>query len=370
MSGMRRHPVRAVAAAAGLCLLLASCGGSDSDAAAGGGGGGGGGGSAEGGESMDDLYQAAQEAGEDTVVVYGIKTGTACYDQFSQEYSGITVQTQYMVGETQARLQQEHVSGQNVGDVLRTGNTSMLALIRDGILTEYVPADVEGISEAAYGPENAMINDSQRLSGIAYNSANVPDAEAPKSWDDLVDPQFKGRIVMPDPTVPGAGLSILQSLMDTGVVDDEWLEALAANEPAFIQGVQPAIEALKTGEYDVMLGGLDQITGPALEEGTDLRYVFPVEGATPLTKHYTGVITNAPHPNAARLLTSWLVSEDGQTCLATEENEMPVREGVAPPEGIPALDELPNVAEQKPASFDELDAQTELLTKFKEIFAG
>jgi iron(III) transport system substrate-binding protein len=357
-----------MAAAAGLCLLLTSCGGGD-DAAAGGSGGSGGAGSSDGGgETMDDLYAAAQEAGEDTVVVYGIKTGTACYDQFSQTYSDITVQTQYMVGETQARLQQEHVSGQNVGDVLRTGNTSMLALIRDGILTEYVPADVEGIPDAAYGPENAMINDSQRLSGIAYNSANVPDADAPQSWDDLVDPEFRGRIVMPDPTIPGAGLSILQSLLDTGAVDDEWLAALAANEPAMIQGVQPAIEALKTGEYDVMLGGLDQITGPALEEGTDLRYVFPVEGATPLTKHYTGVITNAPHPNAARLLTSWLLSEEGQTCLAEEESEMPVREGVAPPEGVPPLDELPAVAEQKPASFDELEAQTALLQQFKEVF--
>jgi hypothetical protein len=47
-----------------------------------------------------------------------------------------------------------------------------------------------------------------------------------------------------------------------------------------------------------------------------------------------------------------------------------VREGVTPPEGIPALDELDNVAEQKPASFDELEKQTELLGKFKEIFAG
>ena len=363
----RRKPVRAWAVAAGACLVLTACGGGgETDASADTGGEAA---EAGGGETMDDLAAAAKDAGEDTVVVYGIKTQTACYDQFTEAYD-IAVETQYMVGETQARLQQEHISGQNVGDVLRTGNTSMLALIKDGILTEFVPADVEGIPDAAYGPENAMVNDSQRLSGIAYNSANISEDEAPQSWDDLVDPRFKGRIVMPDPTSPGAGLSILQSLLDTGAVDEQWLEDLNANEPAFIQGVQPAIEALKTGEYDIMFGGLDQITGPALEEGTDLKYVFPVEGATPLTKHYSGVITNAPHPNAARLLVSWLVSEEGQTCLATEENEFPVREGIEPPSGIPPLDELDNVAEQKPASYDELEKQTELLAQFKEIFAG
>jgi iron(III) transport system substrate-binding protein len=364
----RRKPARALAVAAGACLVLTACGsgGGEADAAADTGGESAG---AGGGETMEDLAAAAKDAGEDSVVVYGIKTETACYGEFTDAYD-IEVETQYMVGETQARLQQEHVSGQNVGDVLRTGNTSMLALIKDGILTEFVPADVEGIPDSAYGPENAMINDSQRLSGIAYNSANITEADAPTSWEDLVDPRFKGRIVMPDPTSPGAGLSVLQSLLETGAVDDEWLEALDANEPAFIKGVQPAIEALKTGEYDVMFGGLDQITGPALEQGTNLKYVFPVEGATPLTKHYSGVITNAPHPNAARLLVSWLVSEEGQTCLATEEHEYPVREGVEPPEGIPALDELDNVAEQKPASYEELDKQTELLAKFQAVFNG
>jgi iron(III) transport system substrate-binding protein len=360
MGALSGRPARAVAVAAAL-LLLGACGGDTGTGTAAGG---------ASGQSMDQLYAAAQQTGEDTVVVYGIKTATTCYQQFSETFPGITVQSQYMVGETQARLQQEHISGQNVGDVLRTGNTSMLALINDGILTEFVPETTAGYPEAAFGPQNAMINDTQRLSGIAYNAASIPDTEAPRSWNDLIDPRFRGRIVMPDPTSPGAGLSVLEALLDTGAVDEQWLRALAANQPALIQGVQPAIEALKTGEYHVMLGGLDQITGPALEQGTDLRYVFPVEGATPLTKHYIGVITNAPHPNAARLLVSWLLSEDGQSCLAEQESEFPARPGAAPPAGLPPLDQLDNVAVQQPASSAVLARQTELLGTFQEIFRG
>lgn len=371
MNLMKRKRGRWVVVAAGsaLALFLISCGGSPNEQANNSGGGQ----AAADGEapSMEELYAAAQEAGEDKVVVYGIKTGKACYEQFSKRFAGIEVQSQYIVGETQARLQQEHVSGQNVADLLRTGNTTMIALIQDGILTEFVPATAEEFPEAAFGPKNAMINDSQRLSGFAYNTANIPESQAPRSWADLVEPRFRGRIVMPDPTSPGAGLSILQSLLETGgVTNEQWLRDLASNKPALIRGVQPTIEALRSGEYDVMFGGLDQVTGPELEEGTSIRYVFPVEGATPLSKHYPGLITNAPHPNAAKLLYTWLLSEEGQTCLADKEREMPVRPGVVPPEGVPPLEELENVAVQEPATYEELEKQEEYLAEFQQIFGG
>lgn len=249
--------------------------------------------------SMQDLYAAAQQAGEKEIVVYGIKTETACYEQFSQQFPGIHVTQQYMVGETAARLQQEYVSHQNVGDLLRTGNTTMLALIKQGILTAFSPAGSEALPKDAFGPNNAMINDSQRMSGIAYNASNLPPDMVPKSWEDLADPKFKGKIVMPDPTSPGAGLSILQALLESGgPTNNGWLDRLAANKPALVKGVQPAVDALKTGEYDVMLGGLDQVTGPGVEKGTNIKYLFPVPGATPISKHYIGLITNAQRREA------------------------------------------------------------------------
>lgn len=363
MNAVTRRPRRSWALTAGsICLLLASCGS------------GGGPGAAAGAEdingaSVQELYQAARDAGENEVVVYGIKTETACYDEFSQRFKGIQVKPQYMVGETQARLQQEYVSHQNVGDLLRTGDTTMLALIKQGVLSPFVPAGADAIPKAAFGPGQAMINDTQRLGGIAYNTRNLSPSEAPRSWVDLADPRFKGKIVMPDPTSPGAGLSVLQALLNSGgTTDEDWLRRLAANEPALIKGTQPAIEALKTGEYDVMLGGLDQVTGPPVEQATALKFVFPVEGATPITKHYIGLITNAPHPNAAKLLETWLLSEEGQRCLAEKEGEYPVRKGTAPPGEMPAFDELDNPAEQKAATYAELDEQTAYLKQFKELF--
>lgn len=359
---MRPQPRRArrffTAVAGASCLLLAGC----AD------GGGSGGDQPAIGPPVQELYAAAQAAGEDRVVVYGIK-GDACYDRFSERFPGITVESQYMVGETQARLEQEHVSGQNVGDVLRTGSTSMLALTKSGILTPFTPADAAGIPEEAWGPDRAFVNDTKRVAGIAYDTAQLSADEAPQSWTDLADPALHGRIVMPDPTGPGAGLSILQELLQTGgATDDAWLERYAANEPALIQGVQPAVEALRTGEYAVMMGGLDQMTGTELEEGSTLEWVFPVAGATPVTGHFIGVITNAPHPNAARLLESWLLSEEGQTCLAQEGREYPVRAGVAGPPGFPALDELDAVTPPRAVDYAELERQQQFLEKFQGVF--
>jgi iron(III) transport system substrate-binding protein len=366
MKGGNRRRLRPLTVvAAGALLLLAACGGggdgADAAAAAATPG--------EPGPPMSALYDSAKAAGEDTVVVYGIK-GEDCYDEFSKQFPGITVQTQYMVGETQARLEQEHVSGQNVGDVLRTGDTTMLALIKEGILSSFTPSTADKIPDTAWGPDHAMVNDTKRVSGLAYNTAQLTPEQAPKSWADLADPRFKGKVVMPDPTGPGAGLSILQELLKTGGATDEaWLKALAANQPAFVKGVQPAIETLKTGEYPVMFGGLDQITGKALEQGTTLKFVFPVAGATPVTSHYTGLITNAPHPNAAKLLISWLLSEEGQTCLSQTAHEYPVREGVAPPPGLPALADLQGVSAARPANYDVLDQQQAMLKQFQQVFA-
>jgi iron(III) transport system substrate-binding protein len=358
--GRRRSRWFLAAVAGAVGLLLAACG-SGGDA-------GGGGAQSAVGAPVQELYAAAQAAGEDKVVVYGIK-GNACYDRFSQRFPGITVESQYMVGETQARLEQEHVSGQNVGDVLRTGSTTMLALTKSGILTPFTPADVDGIPAEAWGPDHGFVVDSKRVAGIAYNTAQISPDEAPKSWTDLADPRFKGKIVMPDPTGPGAGLSILQELLQTGgATDDAWLERYAANEPALIQGVQPAIEALRSGEYAVMMGGLDQMTGPPLAEGSSLKWVFPVAGASPVTGHFIGIITNAPHPNAARLLESWLLSEEGQTCLSQEGNEYPVRDGVPGPPGFPALDELDAVTPPRPVDYTELDRQQKYLEQFQTVF--
>jgi iron(III) transport system substrate-binding protein len=342
-----------------LCLALAACSGS-----------GGGGGPAQPavGPPMPELYSAAQAAGEDRVVVYGIK-GNECYDRFSQRFPGIRVESQYMVGETQARLEQEHISGQNVGDVLRTGSTSMLALTRSGVLTPFTPSDVTGVPDAAWGPDRAFVNDTKAAASLVYDTAQLSADDAPTSWEDVTDPRLRGRIVMPDPTGPGAGLSLLQELLQSGgSTDDGWLERLAANEPALIRGVQPAIEALRTGEYAVMLGGLDQTTGPELEEGTTLKWVFPVAGATPVTGHFVGVVTNAPHPHAARLLESWLLSEEGQTCLSQEGKWYPVRAGVPPPPGLPALDELDAVPPPRAVDYSELERQEQYLRQFQAVF--
>jgi iron(III) transport system substrate-binding protein len=355
----RRSPWAWPALAGALCLALAACGSGSGDS-----------GPAQSavGAPMAELYAAAQAAGEDQVVVYGIK-GNECYDRFSQQFPGIRVESQYMVGETQARLEQEHISGQNVGDLLRTGSTSMLALAQSGILTPFTPADVTGIPDEAWGPERAFVNDTKAAASLVYDSAQLSPDEAPTSWEDLTDPRLRGKIVMPDPTGPGAGLSLLQELLQSGgSTDDAWLEKFAANEPGLIRGVQPAIEALRTGEYAVMVGGLDQTTGPVLERGTTLKWVFPVTGATPVTGHFVGVITNAPHPNAARLLESWLLSEEGQTCLSQEGNWYPVRDGVAPPPGRPALDELDSVPPQRPVDYSELERQQQYLQKFQTVF--
>lgn len=364
MQRCRRRSIQLVSLASGVvCLFVAAaCGGTteaqDAPAA-----------EPERGVSIQQLYDAAREAGEDQVVVYGVEDDT-CYDQFSQQFPGIEVESQYVVGELQSRIRQEFVSGQHVADVLRTGSTSLLALAQDEIMEPFTPATSEGLPSELFGPNNTFVQTTRRAAGLAYNHDRMSDADAPRSWEDLTDPRFRGQIVMPDPTGPGAGLSALQELLQSGgTTDNAWLDRLAANEPAFIRGVQPATESLKNGEYPVMFGGLDQVTGPGLEEGAPVTFVFPVDGATPVTAHNTGIVQGAPHPNAARLLETWILSEEGQTCLVERGNEYPVRDDVPSPEGFPPLAELSDVTPARTMDFDELERQQSYLAQFRDVFA-
>lgn len=356
-----RRRLRVLSATAAGLILLAACGSSSADQETT---------KAPGtGASMDDLYKAAKDKGEKQVVVYGIENDT-CYAEFSQAFPGIKVKAQYMVGEMESRLQQEFVSHRQVGDVVRTGDTTLLALSKDKILEPFTPVTAKGLPASIYGPDHSFVAMTKRAGGLAYNTDKIAPADVPKSWADLTDPKFKGKIVMPDPTGPGAGQSTLQELLGIGkTTDDAWLKKLAANKPALIKGVQPASEALKTGEYSLMLGGLDQVTGPPLEKGAPIKFQFPVEGGIPVTVHYSGIVKNSPHPDAAKLLTTWLLSKDGQRCLVEKGNEYPVlTKDVPNPKGIQPLDELKDVSVTHPVDYKELDAEQKSLAQFQKAF--
>jgi iron(III) transport system substrate-binding protein len=366
------HTTRRLLAAMSTALFavtLAACGSSDNGAAT----------STPSGKAtpsdltMDQLYQAAKSAGETKVVVYGIDP-TTCYDQFSAKFPGIKVESVYMVGTLQAKLEQEHVSGEQVADVVRTGDTTLLGLAKDGILESFIPSSAAtGVPSEYIDPSGQYIRVTQRASGLIYNNTKLSAADAPKKWSDLANPEYKGHVAMPDPTGPGAGLSTLEELLIHGAPTDKaWLQKFAANDPALMKDLPTTEQAVTSGEYWIGLGGLDQVSGIAAEKADpSITFKFPMEDSTPVTGHYMGILQGAPHPNAAKLLETYLLSKEGQTCLVNKGNEYGVRtDGIPNPAGMPSIQSLNGASAFRPVDQKELDLQLQYENEFKQAFKG
>lgn len=161
----------------------------------------------------------------------------------------------------------------------------------------------------------------------------TPDKE-PKTWQDLLNPQWQGKIIMMDPTVAGPSSDIFTHFRRAGIVTPDYFEKLAKQKPAFIRDYRGQIEAVSRGEYPIGFGSAFGIFAPPMvDAGAPLKPVFFKEGV--LVSYWVmAFVANAPHPNAARLFTNFVLTKEGQTLWAQGAQGVSLRTDVtnfAPP---------------------------------------
>lgn len=166
------------------------------------------------------------------------------------------------------------------------------------------------------------------------NTKLVPLDKEPKSWKDLLDPQWKGKIIMMDPSVAGPSSDIFTHLRRAGILTTEYFEKLAAQNPALIRDYRGQIDAVSRGDYPIGFGSAFGIFAPPLvDAGAPLKLVFFKEGVVISYMVFT-LVANAPHPNAARLFTNWVLTKEGQTVWSQAAQGVSLRSDVtnyAPP---------------------------------------
>lgn len=134
-----------------------------------------------------------------------------------------------------------------------------------------------------------------------------------KSYKDLLNPKWKGKIIMNDPTMAGAGSRWFAVVADrfTGL---DYMRDLAKNEPVITRDQRLQAEGLARGKFAVALGVQPDIQAEFIKAGAKIKTVIPEEGAwlgggPGLICHFS----KAPHPNAAKVFINWFVSKEGQT---------------------------------------------------------
>jgi len=184
---------------------------------------------------------------------------------------------------------------------------------RDNLLAPYLPEEVAKHYTADHKDADGMFASFRvTLSPIAYNSDLVKAEDAPKSFADLLDPKWIGKIVKAHPGYSGTILtSTFQTARDLGW---EYFEKLAKQKIMQVQSAADPPKKLALGERSVMADGAEYVVLQQHESGKPITPVYATEG-TPLIVGPNGVFKNAPNPNAARLFQSFCFSPECQQLI-------------------------------------------------------
>lgn len=213
---------------------------------------------------------------------------------------------------------------------------------------DHVPAESRHDSDLYFGLYRAV-------PVLLYNSAAIPEAEAPRDWEDLLDPRWQGKVVIRDPLASGTmrtafGLVLAKSVAETGSEDAglEWLRRLDAQTSDYVQNPALLFEKIIRQEGLVTIW---ELTDALLLEqrNAPVGYSFPTSG-TPVIDDAVGLVAGAPHDEAARGFIDWVGSEEALGLVAREVFRLPARNDL-PDGSLPEWAERA-LAEIRPAEID------------------
>jgi iron(III) transport system substrate-binding protein len=259
------------------------------------------------------LIEAARNEGK--VVLYSsmdLPVGEKLAKAFEAQYPGVAIQIERAGSERLfQRIDQEFESGIRVADVVNSADAShFIPWKRNGWLAPFVPEDVAKYFPEHYRDPDGMFATSRIwLSSIAYNTNLVKPADAPKSFADLLDAKWAGRMVKGHPAYSGTIMTTtFQLVRELGW---EYFEKLSKQRVMQVQSSTDPPKKLALGERAVMADGNEYNVVLIKEAGLPVEPVYPTEG-TPTISGPSGIFATAPHPNAARLFQAWLHTRETQ----------------------------------------------------------
>lgn len=263
-----------------------------------------------------ELIAAAKKEGK--VVFYTsieLQTAEKIGKAFEAAYPGIEVQVERNGCERiLQRLAQERGANIHAADVVECSDmTALLYWKKQGWLAPYLPAEVaEHWPADQHDPDGTYATERFTLSPILYNTKLIKAEDAPKSFADLLDKKWTGKIVKAHPGYSGTIMTVTYEL--SHALGWDFFQKLAQQRIMQVQSAADPPKKVAQGERPIAADGGEYFELQLRDNGAPLEIVYPSEG-TPLIPGGTGVVVDAPHPNGARLLVSYLLSKDGQQLL-------------------------------------------------------
>ena len=261
---------------------------------------------------LTQLHEAAKKDGELTwyVAHYSAENAEAVAKVFSEKFDGVRVNVVRSTAQVAyQRLSQDARANTPQCDVFSSTDMGHYTTLKaENALLKFRPKNADTIIEAFRNidPDDTYHTTAIGLVLITYNKDKVKEADAPKSWKDLLDPKWKGQVSVGHPGFSGyVGTWVVTMRKLYGW---DYFEELEKNEPRVGRSVNDTVTMLNAGESTVAAGP-SAVTLTSAARGNPLGLIYPSDG-TVLIISPSAIPRNAPHPNAAKLFMEFLMSPD------------------------------------------------------------
>jgi iron(III) transport system substrate-binding protein len=220
------------------------------------------------------------------------------------------------------RILNEPRAGKVLFDLVAIRGLETHQLVKAGFLQRYASPESEVYPTGFKDAKGYWVDYFDAYNVIGYNTKLVSRDQAPKSWEDLLDPKWKGKIALDE-----------ENFSWYGAMTQKWgrektqrfMRALARQDIHLRSGQTLIAQLMAAGEFSVAMVLAHRIE-KMKEQGAPVEWVTTLDPVT-ASLHPIGVAAKAPHPNAAKLFIDFLLSKEGQQLMLSIERT-PARPGI------------------------------------------
>jgi iron(III) transport system substrate-binding protein len=258
---------------------------------------------------MDEVCKAAQQEGE--LVSWNSENPEAfekIFAEFEKTYPGITLTpVEVRPDDLVQKMVTEADAGRRSGaDAISILIDKSQPLFDHHLIDTDIDFTTMGVQPSHISAQNAVRTERIAI-GLTYNTDEVRESEMPNTWNELVDPKWRGKVVV-DPR--GDQLQLLSLAWGKDRAVDFVNRLRSTVQPQIVQGATAGILTVASGENKITTNGPSAETAEQQAKGApiDIKYLDVI----PAVDYYTAVPVGAPHPNAGACWAAWLNSVAGR----------------------------------------------------------
>ena len=260
--------------------------------------------------SADRVDEARKEGEVVWYTAMNVPDAEVLRKPFNERYPFIKLTLLRSTGEkVRTRILTEARADRHTWDVVSFNLLDIDALGREGLLADYTsPETAVAYPQGAVDAQRAAIYVRQYV--IGYNTRLVKDAEAPKSWADLLQPQWTGKLAIDESDVEWYAAMLDYWGRDKGT---QFMRALSRQKPQQRRGHSLLTRLLVAGDFPLALIHAGEIEKEK-QDGAPVEWVKTLDPVI-TSPSQVAIAARAPHPAAARLFVDFLLSREGQRVI-------------------------------------------------------